>query len=76
MIDANKLKNLIYYKKRREIAIIEVGITSSNWLFTMGTKKKRKYEILVNKLRFKNDFKNKNNIIYADMKQIVRTFYK
>ncbi len=49
-IDANRPDIFVLDKKRREIILIEVGITSQDRLQTVETEKKRKYDILANKL--------------------------
>ncbi|KAI5173366.1 hypothetical protein PAEPH01_1920 [Pancytospora epiphaga] len=36
-IQANRPDIFVLDKKRREITLIEVGITSQNWLVTVGT---------------------------------------
>ena len=49
-IGANRPDVFVLDKKRREIILIEVGITSQDRLQTVETEKKRKYDILANKL--------------------------
>ena len=49
-IDANRPDIFLYDKKRREIVLIEIGITSQDRLQTVETEKKRKYDVLANKL--------------------------
>ena len=41
---------MVHDKKRREIILIEVGITGQDRLQTVETEKKRKYDVLANKL--------------------------
>ncbi|KAI4291705.1 hypothetical protein PAPHI01_0979 [Pancytospora philotis] len=48
-IDANQLDIFVHDKKRREIILIEVGITSQDHLVTVGIEKTRKYDVLANK---------------------------
>ena len=49
-IDANRPDIFLYDKKRREIVLIEIGITSQDRLQTVETEKKRMYDMLANKL--------------------------
>ena len=49
-IEACKPDILVIDKKRKEILVIEIGITSQNQLITVETEKKRKYDILANHL--------------------------
>ena len=49
-ISANRPDIVVIDKKRREITLIEVGITSQERLQTVETEKKRKYDVLANKL--------------------------
>ena len=49
-IEACKPDILVIDKKRKEITIIEIGITSQSQLVTVETEKKRKYDILANHL--------------------------
>ena len=58
-IDANRPDILIHDKKRREIILIEIGITSQDRLLTVETEKKRKYDVLANKLGSENNCKTK-----------------
>ena len=49
-IDANRPDIFVHDKKRHEVILIEVGITSQDRLMTVETEKKRKYDLLANKL--------------------------
>jgi hypothetical protein len=49
-VQANKPGIMAIDKKRKEITLIEIGITSQNQLKTVETEKKRKYDILANNL--------------------------
>ena len=49
-IQANKPDIVVIDKKRKEIIIIEVGITSQDQLLNVETEKKRKYDVLANEL--------------------------
>jgi hypothetical protein len=60
-IEANRPDIFILDKKRREIILIEVGITSQDRLHTVETEKKRKYDVLANKLG--SEFKCKTKTI-------------
>ncbi|KAI4292954.1 hypothetical protein PAPHI01_2228 [Pancytospora philotis] len=58
-IDANRPDILVHDKKRREIILIEVGITSQDRLVTVETEKTRKYDVLANKLGAEHRCKTK-----------------
>lgn len=58
---ANRPDIFVRDKKKIIITIIEVGITSQDRPITVKTKKKRKYDILANKLG--SEYKRKTNII-------------
>ncbi len=47
---ANRPDMVIHDKKKREIILIEVGITSQNLLQVVENEKKRKYDILANEM--------------------------
>ena len=49
-VQYNRPDIVVYDKKRSEITIIEVGITSQDRLHTVETEKKRKYDLLANEL--------------------------
>ncbi|KAI5176648.1 hypothetical protein PAEPH01_2411 [Pancytospora epiphaga] len=49
-IGANRPDIFVLDKKRREITLIEAGITSQERLVTVETEKMHKYDILANKL--------------------------
>ncbi|KAI5177416.1 hypothetical protein PAEPH01_2470, partial [Pancytospora epiphaga] len=49
-IQANRPDIFVLDKKRREIILIEVGITSQERLVTVETEKIHKYDVLANKL--------------------------
>jgi len=50
-IEANRVDLFVLNKKRRETILTEVGITGQDRLQTVETEKKRKYDILADKLR-------------------------
>ena len=58
-IQANRPDIFVLDKKRREIILIEVGITSQDRLQTVETEKKRKYDVLANKLGSEYECKTK-----------------
>jgi hypothetical protein len=58
-IDANRPDILVHDKKRKEIILIEIGITSQDRLQTVETEKKRKYDVLANKLGLEHKCKTK-----------------
>lgn len=60
-IQANKPDIVVIDKKRKEITIIEVGITSQDQLQNVETEKKRKYDVLANELGMM--YKSKTKII-------------
>ena len=58
-IDANRPDIFIHDKKRKEVILIEIGITSQDRLMTVETEKKRKYDVLANKLGMEMNCKTK-----------------
>ncbi|KAI5179435.1 hypothetical protein PAEPH01_2638 [Pancytospora epiphaga] len=52
---------MLFNKKQREIILIEVRITSQDRLMTVKTEKKKKYDVLANKLG--SEMKCKTKII-------------
>ena len=58
-IQANKPDFVILDKKRKEIILIEVGITSQDRLQIVETEKKRKYDVLANELGLQHKAKTK-----------------
>ena len=75
-IDANRPDILVHDKKRKEIILIEICITSQDRLMTVETEKKRKYDLLANK--FGAEYKCKTKIIPYVMTWdgIVTTYHK
>ena len=49
-INNNRPDIFVYDKKRKEIILIEVGITNQDLLQTVEVEKQRKYDILANEL--------------------------
>jgi hypothetical protein len=49
-LSANRPDIIVYDKKRKEIIIIEVGITSQEQLQNVESEKRRKYDVLANEL--------------------------
>jgi hypothetical protein len=58
-VQANKPDIVVIDKKRKEITLIEVGITSQNQLKTVETEKKRKYDLLANNMGQTHKMKTK-----------------
>ncbi|KAI4290998.1 hypothetical protein PAPHI01_0272 [Pancytospora philotis] len=58
-IQANRPDILVHDKKRKEIILIEVGITGQDRLHTVETEKARKYDVLANKLKQEMQCKTK-----------------
>ena len=56
---ANRPDIVVHDKKRKEIILIEVGITSQDQLQIVETEKKRKYDILANELGAKHNCKTR-----------------
>ncbi|KAI5175450.1 hypothetical protein PAEPH01_2158, partial [Pancytospora epiphaga] len=62
-IQANCPDIFVLDKKRREIILIEVGITSQDQLVTVETKKMHRYDIFANKLWQEYECRTHINII-------------
>ena len=58
-IGANRPDILVHDKKRKEITLIEVGITSQDRLITVESEKWHKYDVLANKLGSEHKCKTK-----------------
>ena len=58
-VQANKPDIVVIDKKRKEITLIEVGITSQSQLKTVETEKKRKYDLLANNMGQTHKMKTK-----------------
>ena len=63
-------------KKRREIKLIEVGITGQDRLQTVETEKKRKYDVLANKLGQEYNCKTKIIPYVMTWDGIVTSYHK
>ena len=75
-ISANRPDILVYDKKKREITLIEVGITSQDRLLTVETEKKRKYDVLANKLGLEHNCKTKIIPYVMTWDGIVTSYHK
>ena len=58
-VQANKPDIVVIDKKRKQITLIEIGITSQSQLKTVETEKKRKYDILANNMGQMHKMKTK-----------------
>jgi hypothetical protein len=73
---ANRPDIVIHDKKRKEIILIEVGITSQDQLQIVETEKKRKYDILANELGAMHNCKTRIIPYVLTWDGIVTKFHK
>ena len=75
-IQANRPDIFVHDKKRNEITLIEVGITSQDRLGTVETEKRWKYDVLANKLGLEHGCSTKIIPYVLTWDGVVTTYHK
>ncbi|KAF7684774.1 hypothetical protein TCON_0018 [Astathelohania contejeani] len=72
----NRPDKFLYYKKKNEIILVEVGITSQDNLQIVETEKKRKYDLLANELGLLCKAKTKIILYVMTWDGVVTKYYR